>query len=333
MKVRFLNYALGLLVLSAALASCIKNDVKELGNAGTARVRLSEAPANIQFFSPFSDVKTVQLVTVRRDEVSQSDVNQTVTVKLTNVPDSIDKYNTVHGTTFEPLPDSLFTVVAGKGVTRSGNVYTVTFNPGVTAVTIPVALNGAKWNLSHTYAMYFKITDPGGKQVSSSYKEVLAAVAVKNKWDGVYEVTSGTMVDIANGTLSHLNNYLAANGYDPQQWELRTKSPTECEVYDNYFFGGHYSPITSGTSYSSYGSFSIVVEFDPATDKVVKVTNYYGQPASNGRYAQLDPTGINQYDAATKTVNIKYNMVGGSLVAPNQVRSTWTETWKWIGDR
>lgn len=332
MKLRFYNYLIGSLALTLALSSCIKNDVKELGTAGTPRVRLGESPTNIQFFSPYTGLKTVQLVTVRRDEVSEAGVNQPLTVTLTNVPDSIDAYNNANGSSFEPLPDSLFTLISGQGVTRSGNVYTVTFQPGQTAVTIPISLNGSKWNLSHTYAMYFKLTDAGGKQITTGHKEILAGVAVKNKWDGVYEV-SGTMVDIVNGTLSHLNNYLAANGYDPQQWELRTTGPTTCDVYDNYFFGGHYAPITSGASYSQYGSFAISVEFDPATDKVIKVTNWYGQPAGNGRYAQLDPSGVNQYDAATKTVEIKYNMVGGSGVTANQVRSTWTETWKWIGDR
>ena len=333
MKVKFLNYALGLLVLASALTSCIKNDVKELGNAGTARVRLSEVPENIQFFSPFSDTKTVQLITVRRDEVSQGDVNQPLTVKLTNVTDSIDAYNNANGTSFEPLPDSLFTLVAGKGVTRSGNVYTVTFDPGVTAVTIPIALNGAKWNLSHTYAMYFKITDAGGKEIVSDHRESLAAVAVKNKWDGVYEVT-GTMTDVTNSTLTHINNYLLANGYDPMQYELRTAGPTTCVVFDNYFFGDYDVPITSGTSYSYYGSYSLVLEFDPNTDRIIRATNYYGQPAGNGRSAGLDPSGVNAYDASTKTIKIKYNLLGGSgTSSPTQVRTTWDETWKWIGDR
>lgn len=333
MKLRFYNFLIGALGLSVVFSSCIKNDVKELGTAGTARVKLGEAPENVQFFSPFSDVKTVHLITVRRDEVSQAGVDQPLTVKLTNVTDSIDAYNAAEGTSFEPLPDSLFTLIQGKGVTRSGNVYTVTFQPGETAVTIPIALNGAKWDLSHTYAMYFKITDPGGKGVTSGHAESLAAVAVKNKWDGIYEVT-GTMTDYTNATLQHVNVWLLANGYDPVTYELRTAGPTTCYVYDPVVYGDYIVPITSGANLSGYGSFALVVEFDPATDKIVSVTNYYGQPAGNTRSAGLDPTGVNAYDAATKTIQIKYNMYQPSAVpAAPHLRTAWNETWKWVADR
>jgi hypothetical protein len=333
MKNRFINYFFGLLILSAGLASCIKDDVKELGNTGTSRVRLAEAPDNIQFFSPFSDVKTIQLITVRRDAVSQSDVYQPLTVKLTAYPDSIDVYNNANGASFEPLPDSLFTLVAGKGVTRSGNVFTVTFDPGVTAVTIPIALNGAKWDLSHTYGFYFKITDAGGKQIAADHAESFAGVAVKNKWDGIYEVT-GSMTDFVNSSLQHVNVYLSSHGYDNETYELRTAGPTTCWVFDPIVYGDYIVPITSGSNLSGYGSFALGIEFDPATDKIVSVFNLYGQPAGNTRSAGLDPSGVNAYDAATKTIQIKYNMYQPSVVTtPPYLRTQWSETWKWIADR
>jgi hypothetical protein len=61
--------------------------------------------------------------------------------------------------------------------------------------------------------------------------------------------------------------------------------------------------------------------------------NYYGQPAGNTR-SGLDPSGVNQYDAATKTVRIKYNMTQSSLVpAAPHIRTTWDETWKYVGSR
>jgi len=333
MKNKFLNFLLGSLVLSAALSSCIKNKVTELGDKGTSRVRLAEAPDNVQYFSPFSNVKTVQLITVRRDAVSQSDVNQPLTVKLTAIADSIDVYNAATGQTFEQLPDSLFTLVAGQGVTRSGNVYTVTFDPGVTAVTIPIAVNGAKWDLTHTYGLYFKITDAGGKQISADHKESFAGIAVKNKWDGIYEV-SGSMTDFTNSSLQHVNVWLSSHGYDNETYELRTAGPTTCYVFDPIVYGDYIVPITSGTNLSGYGSFALVVESDPATDKIAKVTNYYGQPAGNGRSAGLDPSGVNAYDAASKTIQIKYNLLGGpGTSSPTQIRTQWNETWKWIGDR
>jgi hypothetical protein len=159
-------------------------------------------------------------------------------------------------------------------------------------------------------------------------------VAIKNKWDGVYTF-SGTMTDKTNGTLTDFNNYLQANDPDnyPARYELRTISATSCDVYSEWA-SGYYFLITSGTSYSQYGSFRPVFTFDPATNKVVSVVNAYGQPAGNGRYAQLDATGaVNAYDPGTKTVTVKWDMVGGSGVGANEVRTTFDYVFTYVGSR
>jgi hypothetical protein len=97
------------------------------------------------------------------------------------------------------------------------------------------------------------------------------------------------------------------------------------------------TPITTGTAadaISYYGSFGLILTFDPLTNKVASVTNYYGQPAGNSRYAQLDASGANVYDPGTKTVTIKYNMCQPSVVtvAPF-IRTTWDEVWTYKGAR
>lgn len=319
MKVRFLNYALGLLVLSSALASCIKNDVKDLGNAGTARVRIGEAPANIQYFSPFSDLKTVQLVTVRRDEVSSADMSKSVTVKLTNVPDSIDAYNNANGSSFEPLPDSLFSVVAGKGVTRSGNVYTVTFDPGVSAVTIPIALNGAKWDVSKTYAMYFKITDPGGKQISPDYKESLAAVAIINKYDGRYKL---------DGAFYHPTQ---SPGYDAFtiNVELHTSGVNSVKLYVPDF-GGYYGPGLFAGVLNAFGAQEPEITIDPVTNKATVQNSYPGAVT----FYTMAPGYDSHYDPATKMIYVKYgyNYAAGPTFNPATNRE-WTYVFTYLGPR
>jgi hypothetical protein len=281
MKNRLINYFVGLLALSAVLTSCIKNEVKELGNAGTPRVRISEVPDNVQYFAPFSDIKNVNLITIRRDEVSQSDMSQPLTVKLTTVTDSVDAYNNAYGTSFEPLPDSLFSVITGKGVTRSGNVYTVTFDPHVSAVTIPIALNGAKWNPAHTYALYFKITDAGGKQIKSDHVESLAAVAIINKYDGRYKL---------DGAFYHPTQ---SPGYDQFtiEVELHTTGVNSVKLYVPDF-GGYYAPGMFAGTLNAFGAQEPEFTIDPVTNKVTVQNAYSGAVT----FYTMNPTYDSHYE-------------------------------------
>ena len=79
-----------------------------------------------------------------------------------------------------------------------------------------------------------------------------------------------------------------------------------------------------------YGSFGLIINFD-ASDNVSSLSNYYGQPSGNGRSANVDPSGINKYDPATKTIKIKYWMDQPSVVTPH--RTYFNETWKFVGPR
>jgi hypothetical protein len=60
--------------------------------------------------------------------------------------------------------------------------------------------------------------------------------------------------------------------------------------------------------------------------------NAYGQPASNGRYAQLDPTGVNTWDPVTKTLKVKYFMFQPSVIAVGP-RVSFNETFTYVGVR
>jgi hypothetical protein len=315
-----------LFVLSAVsavlLSSCIKDDVKELGDAGRTFIKFLEAPENKLFFEPFTETRNISLISVRRDANSSAELNKPVTVNLTLDTAAISAYNDANNETFELLPDSLFAIV-GSGITKTGDLtYQVTFNPGEAAKEFMIGLNGAKWDLSRKYAMPFTIADPGGLAVSSERGEAMTFISIKNKWDGTYEVT-GTMVDNANATLT---------GYYPLEWDLVTSGPNQVIVFDNVYLGTPGHIINAGGSLSYYGSFGLVVNIDPATNKITSVTNYYGQPAGNTRSAELDPTGLNYYDADTKTFYIKYFMMQPSVV-PTGPRVAFDEVWKFTGPR
>lgn len=154
----------------------------------------------------------------------------------------------------------------------------------------------------------------------------LCTLACKKKKDddaGVKPVGSkytvtGSMRDFSNATYT---------GYYPQEITLDkvndvqgTMVPTELGI------PGHI--ILIGGSKSFYGSFAPVITLDPATNKITAITNHYGQPSPNGRSATLDPSGINAWDPATKTIKIKYWMDEPAVFTPHRV--SFDETWTYI---
>lgn len=323
MKIKLFQYLLILGALPALLlSSCIKNEVKELGTAGKTFLKFLEAPENKLFFEPFTGNRNVTLLSIRRDANSSAELNKTATVNVRLDTAAIRRYNTANSETFERLPDSLFTLV-GEGITKTGDLtYQVTFNPGEFAKEFMISLNGSKWDLSRKYAMPLVITDPGGLAVSSDRGEAIALISVKNKWDGKYTIT-GTMVDNASATLS---------GSYPLEWDLVTSGPNQLIQFDNVYLGAPGHIISTGSGLSYYGSYGLVINIDPTTNKITSVTNYYGQPSGNGRSAQLDPTGLNYYDPATKTFYIKYFLMQPAVV-PSGPRVVFDEVWKYKGPR
>ena len=338
----------------ALFSACRKDSYvgTETGGAGQSFVRITEAPVYSQFFAPFLTVKSVTMFSVRRDAANSAELNTSRSVTLTDITANVvgtkvvsgtttnitylDAYNSHNGTSYSPMPSTLYTFAADPTIAKTSTGYTLNFAPGDFAKNIVFKIDGSQVDLSKQYAIAIAISNTGGLTHKVGFDTVVATVAIKNKYDGVY-TTSGTMVDITNTTLQEFNVFLASTNNTtgvpaPQEIELRTTSANTCDVYDNYFFGGYYYPIASGTSYSQYGSFCPTLTFDLATDKITAVGNHYGNPASNGRYGKLDPTGtVNAYESGK--ITIKFNMVGGSGVTANQVRTTWDEVWKFKKSR
>jgi hypothetical protein len=323
MKQKITLLVLGFL-LTLGISSCIKDSAPELGSRGNTIIKFNDGPTKALFYSPFTNTKVVTLFTFRRDANSAADLQKPVEITLAEDA-------TLIPAGFTDLPASMYTLVADPSITVAAGKVTMRFAAGEFSKSLKINLNGALWtNLSTKYGKYYKVFDAGTKQVAAGQATMAVTMSIKNAWDGVYEVT-GEMTDVLSPTLSNINNFLGADG--PMQYELRTVSGDVNSAYDNFFFGGVYKVITAGTSYSQYGSFSPVFQFDAATNKVIAVTNYYGQPASNTRYAQLDPAGFNDYNPSTKTMRVSYFMFQPSSAAGTSPRVSFTEVWKFIKER
>ena len=192
MNYKFFNKITFIALSGLLLASCIKNEVTELGDAGKTRVKIAEAPDNTIFLEAFTGSKLISLFSIRRDANSSAELNKPATVTVHVDPAQVAAYNTAHNTTYQLLPDSLYTL--GDGITSTGNGnYTFSFEPGEFSKDFMINLNGSKWDLSKKYAFPATITDPGGYEIGGGQDEVIALVSLKNQYDGKYAVLSGTV--------------------------------------------------------------------------------------------------------------------------------------------
>jgi hypothetical protein len=170
-----------------------------------------------------------------------------------------------------------------------------------------------------SYALGVKIESASSGVVSGNYGKGVFAVAIKNKYDGIYEV-DGTFEDYVNP---------AFKGVYPQEVHLVTLSGNIVEVqYQDFGYPYNYA-FDTGAGLSLFGSWSPVFKFDAATDKAVEVTNNYGQGAgSSKRSGQIDPDTDNYYDPETKTLHITYY-----LLQSDTKRSKFTEVYTYKGSR
>jgi len=196
-------------------------------------------------------------------------------------------------------------------------------NPNSSASLALTLSNKHLQTIDSFYAVPIKIESVTGGTLSPNSKSMIIAIDLRNRLDGKYRIT-GTMVDIASPTLT---------GYFPQDVILLTTGPNSVVMIPNDLgIAGHL--ILSGTSLSYYGSFGPSFTFDKSSLKILAVTNSYGQPASNTRSAEIDPSGTNQANTSTRNINVKYYMKQPNTVTTSPyIRTYFDELLTYIGPR
>lgn len=224
---------------------------------------------------------------------------------------ALTAYNTANSTSYELLPQAAYSISS----------LSVSIPAGQRSANLTININTSVIDPSKQYALPLTIVDGGGQQINPQYKTVIYAVQVKNKYDGKYTVT-GSLVDIVVPTIT---------GAYPRNIELRTQGASSV-VYFDTGLGNYAHNIVNGTTPSSYGTFAPVFNFDPSTNKITSVINYYGQPTTgNNRSARLDVTGINAVSGtpgqAGSVIKVKYVLVQGTD------RTFFDETFTYTGSR
>jgi hypothetical protein len=333
------------LTLAMGFTACIKEEVTPLKDEGSTFVKIlgGSSPSSL-VSNPIDFVSTPQTIVVcdvRKDAANSADLSKSTTVTIKDDTAAVRAMNP----NYLQLPSNFYTLT-GSGVTKTGGMggnYTVVFNSGDFAKEIKITIPNAQvLNPSRLYALGFTITGVSADSKISFEKSLVVEIGAKNPWDAVYEM-SGTFTDVSNSAFVYIG---------AQQYSLITISATKCVVRNDDLNGGIpgyiFSNAGAGTYYGSYG---LVIGFDPATNKIAELYNYYGDPSlpatgggnpaagtgaplyasSNGRRAVLDPTGVNAVQT-NKDILIKHWMVQPSVV-PSGPRSLFNERWKYLRPR
>ena len=249
---------------------------------------------------------TVDLVPINLAYKSPADQDVHVTVSLDST--LVFDYNDANGREDSIPPSSIYTIV----------------NP---TVTIPKGSNTGYLQIKFkpsdligkSYTLGFRITSiqETGYSISGNTSTGIVALLIKNKYDGKYTVT-GESVDHLNPAFSSSNG-----GVYPFDIELQTVSATSVVMF---IPGTGFYHLIPGNSV--YGEFAPVFDFDPATDQIISVTNYYGDPSpTRGRSAQIDDSGINKFNA-DHSIDAGY-----ILYQAGTLRTNFTEHFEYNGPR
>jgi len=288
-------------IVVAGLTSCLKDKAANIDPNGSPAVvewsttNTGDAPASpvgstYTLYSRSYDLMASVPMVLNVNYTGGADAPEDITVGLGINAAAITAYNTQQKTSFTLLPPELYTMPASVVIPK-----------GQRKATVTILVKTNAFNLGLSYALPVAITSTTAGNISGNYGTVLYSISAKNQYDGIYTM-NGNLIDNTSTTLT---------GFYPLSMQLITTGESSVALYDGITVTSNYAhPIKSGTSNSSYGNFSPVFNIDPATGNVTSITNYFGQGNNTSfRSAKLDPTGVNKYDAATKTLKVKYIMV------------------------
>ncbi len=305
-----LYLALIMLVASFSLTSCLKDN-------GPGSVNFGNSPALVAFqYAGIGNVPYIEAIhnqsTVTTNvEVSLSVASITQSTPVTGTvvvdQDSSNAYkNADTSKHYHVLPTSLYSI---------GNGGKFTIAAGKQFASIPITLAGDKIDFTQNYILVLKISGASGAKLTTNLNYATLQVTLLSVYAGSYTVT-GSFVDKLLGTSP--TTPITDDGIYPYPVTLVTQSAYSVAMYDPAF--GYYHEINSNGTTNVYGNFAPVFNFDPAgSGKILSVSNYSLYTGNTqGRDAQIDPTGTNAVTTGTPgtsgfTFQVSYELtVGGS---------------------
>lgn len=281
--------AAAVFVASSLLFSCVRE--KEFfpkGSGDNSRGQIvSITDGGDDIVGVFRDVNPTNdeftLLTINRSPSTQSQLNSPLTVKVIKDDALITAYNTAHSSSFVVLPADAYSLTGDPG--------SITFGPGETVKSFNIKLDKSKLDLSKQYALGYSIAEVGSSgQISGDMKNVLFNVGVKNPYDGIYSIQSGSVIRY-NAPGEPAGDALSGSVSGNPDLTLSTVGATTVQIGNLRWAGG-----TSGVA----GIDNLRATVDPATNQV---TMFSLGNASLKNW----PGKENRYDPATKTFYLAFH--------------------------
>jgi hypothetical protein len=187
-----INQAILFLTILAVGASCIKEEDYNKGIVNNEKtiIKLPQAAEEISSIALDAVNETIEtsILEVRKDAVSQAELNSNTTVKLKKNANLITAYNAAHGTSYVEFSG----FQAGAGSTYDGTTWILPFSSGEFVKFVKLKFNPSTLDLSKKYALGFTVTETDNGMISSQ-KDALVEIAIKNKYHGTYQATGTFM--------------------------------------------------------------------------------------------------------------------------------------------
>lgn len=317
------------LFFGIGLSSCLKdtsltldlnqtNNVTEFANTGSV-VTSPSGSAAPRYAIDLGSLKVGDTASfnVNVDYAGHDMAPQDITVTVDIDESLLNVYNTEHAADaadYTAPPSALFT-------TSFPLTITIPKGQQLGQAKVNVKLS-ADYDFNASYALPLKITSTSVGLISGNFGSALYSLNVRNIYDGEFTVT-GTFVDLTNA---------AFTATYPKTIDLVTAGATSNAYWDPNLNGGTFGyAFNAAGSGSYYGNFTPVFTFD-AEGNITSVVNYYGQPSSNGRSGELDPSGVNKMtfnaDGTPKEMNVSYFMIQAG-----SIRCKFTEKFVYQGPR
>ncbi|MFM7672318.1 MAG: DUF1735 domain-containing protein [Bacteroidota bacterium] len=221
-----------------------------------------------------------------------ADITINLAIKSTEL---IGAYNTANGTNIQVLPTSLYTMPT-----------TVTIPAGARNVTVPlVVTNTLTLNPNIAYGIAVQITSASGNYiVAENLKNLLIQFSIKNKYDGVYNLTG-------------YHNRVPYTFPYQTTMHMVTSGPNAVYFFWPLVGGvGHPIGIGANNAISWYGPIvAPVVVFNTSTNLVTNVFN--GDPGGAPPITMFTGAGsrLSKWDPATRNITVDWNYNNNPLRA------------------
>jgi hypothetical protein len=228
-------------------------------------------------------------------------LDKAVTVTFQKDATIIDAYNKAFGTNYVELVTAAYKLPG----------LTVTIPAGTQEVKVPIEVFADKIDLSKNNMIAFRISDAGGENVASNFRQIVIPVLVKNSYEASYKVT---------GYFFHPS---APRGINASKY-MATVSATRCEGQVGDLGGWGFQFDVSGTNVNNWGAAGATPASPASGFMTVDNPGNIAFPVPLGSFTHANYP--NTYDPASKTFRFHYGYGGGST-SPNGWTRQIVEAW------